>query len=69
MSVIVGHSAEIRDEWSLGRRRNPFKWKIFVEGKGENDISSYVKEIVFHLHETFAIPMRSKYALNQYDCY
>ena len=69
MSVIVGHSAEIRDEslWGLGRRRNPFKWKIFVEGKGEDDISSYVKEIVFHLHETFTPPIRSKYALNQYD--
>ena len=42
-------------------------WKLFVRGEGKNDISSFVKEIVFHLHKTFKRPTRSEYALNQLD--
>ena len=64
MSVIVGHSAEIRDEQTPSSKSNPFRWKLFVKGEGENDISSFVKEIVFHLHKTFKAPTRSEYALN-----
>ena len=35
------------------------KWKVFVRGANNEDISYYVKKVVFKLHESFANPNRS----------
>lgn len=38
---------------------------MFVKGNGESDISSFVKEIRFHLHDTFMPPIRGKYCYDK----
>jgi len=36
------------------------KWKVFVRGANNEDVSYFIKKVVFKLHESFANPNRSK---------
>lgn len=35
------------------------KWTVYVKGAFNDDISAYVKKVVFRLHESFTNPTRS----------
>lgn len=37
------------------------KWTVYVKGAHDEDISTYVKRVVFRLHESFPNPSRSNF--------
>jgi YEATS domain-containing protein 4 len=41
------------------------KWSIFVRGVAGEDISYFVKKVVFKLHETYPNPVRSMRPFNK----
>lgn len=36
------------------------KWTVMVKGLDNEDLSYYIKKVVFKLHETYPNPLRSK---------
>lgn len=36
------------------------KWTVMVKGLNNEDLSYYIKKVVFKLHETYPNPLRSK---------
>lgn len=56
VNVVVGHSARWREKkTSKGYTHD---WTLFVRGKDDKDISHFVKEVVFHIHNSFPNPKR-----------
>lgn len=41
------------------------KWTVFVRGFNNEDISTYVRKVVFKLHESFLQPTRGKNLIEQ----
>lgn len=44
------------------------RWTVYVRGFHDEDISTYVRRVVFRLHESFASPSRSKHCLRVRWC-
>ena len=58
MNVVIGHSATWREK--MTPEGYTHDWMLFVKGKDDNDISHFVKKVIFHLHKSFPNPRRGK---------
>lgn len=53
--IIYGNSAVALKK---PENEHTHKWTVFVRGFNNEDISTYVRKVVFKLHESFAQPNR-----------
>lgn len=55
--IIYGNSAVALKK---PENEHTHKWTVFVRGFNNEDISTYVRKVVFKLHESFLQPSRGK---------
>lgn len=58
--IIYGNSAVALKK---PENEHTHRWTIFVRGFNNEDISTYVRKVVFKLHESFVQPNRGKIKL------
>ena len=59
--IIYGNSAVALKK---PENEHTHRWKIFVRGFNNEDISTYVRKVVFKLHESFVQPNRGTIILD-----
>ena len=55
---------------SLGNKKSDeatHKWTLFVRGPDDEDLSTFVAQVCFSLHPSFAEPLRSKKISKEYS--
>jgi YEATS domain-containing protein 4 len=57
---VYGSSARLVNETDvLADPSHSHKWTIYLKGHNGQDLSCYIKKVVFKLHESFAVPVRT----------
>lgn len=61
VKIELGHRATLRKKKT--QEGFTHDWVVFVRGPEGSNIQHFVDRVVFHLHESFPKPKRSKYGL------